>query len=61
MPAKSKAQARLMGAVAHNPKFARKAGIPQSVGAEFGMAKEGYKGLPERVKKPQRGNGRNRP
>jgi len=35
MPAKSPAQARLMAAVAHNPKFAAKVGIPQSVGREF--------------------------
>jgi hypothetical protein len=35
MPAKSAAQERLMQGVAHNPKFARKVGIPQSVGAEF--------------------------
>jgi len=61
MPAKSKAQARLMDAVSHNPTFARKVGIPQSVGAEYGVAKEGYKGLPETVKRPQRGKTRNRP
>lgn len=35
MPSKSKKQARLMAAVAHNPKFAKKVGIPQSVGQEF--------------------------
>jgi hypothetical protein len=35
MPSKSKAQARLMQAVAHNPKFAKKVDIPQSVGREF--------------------------
>lgn len=38
MPSKSPAQARLMQAVAHNPKFARKVGIPQSVGREFSDA-----------------------
>lgn len=35
MPYKSKKQKRLMQAVAHNPKFARKVGIPQSVGRKF--------------------------
>ena len=40
MPSKSKKQARLMAAVAHNPKFAAKVGIPQSVGEEFNQADE---------------------
>jgi hypothetical protein len=35
MPAKSAKQERFMQAVAHNPKFAKKAGVPQSVGREF--------------------------
>ena len=35
MPAKSKSQERLMQAVAHNPAFAKKVGIPQKVGKEF--------------------------
>lgn len=35
MPTKSPAQERLMQAVAHSPKFAKKVGIPQSVGREF--------------------------
>lgn len=35
MPSKSKAQAHLMQAVAHNPSFAKKAGIPVSVGKDF--------------------------
>ncbi len=35
MPTKSKAQAKLMRAVAHSPEFAKKTGIPQSVGKEF--------------------------
>lgn len=38
MPSKSPAQRRLMAAVAHNPKFAKKVGIPQSVGKEFNEA-----------------------
>jgi uncharacterized iron-regulated protein len=44
MPSVSKKQERFMQAVAHNPKFAKAAGVPQSVGKEFtksggGMAK----------------------
>ena len=35
MPSKSKAQHKLMAAVANNPKFAKKAGIPQTVGADY--------------------------
>lgn len=35
MPATSKKQERFMQAVANNPKFAKKAGVPQSVGREF--------------------------
>jgi len=38
MPSKSPAQAHLMRAVAHNPQFARKIGVPQSVGKEFAAA-----------------------
>ena len=40
MPSKSFAQHRLMEAVKHNSKFAKKVGIPQSVGAEFANADE---------------------
>ena len=35
MPSVSKKQERFMQAVAHNPAFAKKAGVPQSVGREF--------------------------
>lgn len=35
MPYKSAKQKRLMQAVAHNPAFAKKVGIPQSVGRKF--------------------------
>jgi len=35
MPAKSAKQEKFMQAVAHNPKFAKAAGVPQSVGKEF--------------------------
>jgi len=35
MPSKSPSQHRLMAAVAHNPAFAKKVGIPAKVGKEF--------------------------
>ena len=35
MPSKSPAQHRFMEAAAHNPKFAKKAGVPQKVAKEF--------------------------
>ena len=41
MPSKSKAQHNFMAAVAHNPAFAKKAGVPQSVGKEFNNADKG--------------------
>ena len=43
MPSKSPAQHRLMEAVAHNPAFAKKVGIPSKVGKEFARADEGKK------------------
>jgi hypothetical protein len=39
MPTVSDKQEKFMQAVAHNPKFAKKAGVPQSVGKEFTMKK----------------------
>ena len=38
MPSKSPKQARLMAAAAHNPSFAAKVGIAQSVAKEFNKA-----------------------
>lgn len=48
MPSKSQAQARMMQAVAHSPSFAKKVGIPQSVGKDYFAAdkKSGTSGLP---------------
>ena len=43
MPSVSGKQHRFMAAVANNPKFAKKAGVPQSVGAEFMKADTGRK------------------
>ena len=41
MPSTSKKQHNFMEAVAHNPAFAKKAGVPQSVGKEFSNADKG--------------------
>jgi len=38
MPSTSKKQHNFMAAVANNPKFAKKVGVPQSVGKEFTTA-----------------------
>ena len=43
MPSTSKKQHNLMAAVAHNPAFAKKVGIKQSVGKEFVAADKGKK------------------
>ena len=43
MPSTSKKQHNFMAAVAHNPAFAKKAGVPQSVGKEFNKADKGKK------------------
>ena len=41
MPSTSKKQHNFMAAVANNPAFAKKAGVPQSVGKEFNNADKG--------------------
>ena len=38
MPSTSAKQAKFMRAVAHSPKFAKKVGVPQSVGKDYEMA-----------------------
>ena len=43
MPSKSKKQHNFMAAVANNPAFAKKAGVPQSVGKDFADADKGKK------------------
>ena len=43
MPSKSPAQHRLMAAVAHNPGFADKVGIPRKVGEHYMAADKGKK------------------
>lgn len=54
MPAVSAKQEKFMRAVAENPKFAKKVGVPQSVGREFtksggGEMKESMKKVKEEV------------
>ena len=43
MPSTSKKQHNFMAAVANNASFAKKAGVPQSVGKEFTAADKGIK------------------
>ena len=52
MPSTGAKQAKFMRAVAHSPKFAKKVGVPQSVGKDFNMAdkkmkKYGKGGVPK--------------
>lgn len=61
MPSTSAKQHNFMAAVANNPTFAKKAGVPQSVGKEFTSADKGikFKGGPrarpdlQKVNKPE--------
>lgn len=41
MPSQTPKQARFMAAVAHDPKFAVKVGVPQKVGQEYNQADKG--------------------
>lgn len=43
MPSVSKKQHNFMAAVAHSPEFAKKVGVPMSVGKEFNKADKGRK------------------
>jgi len=43
MPSKSKKQHNFMEAIAHSAEFAKKAGVPQSVGKDFAAADKGKK------------------
>ena len=61
MPSTSQKQHNFMAAVANNPAFAKKAGVPQSVGQEFTQADKGlsFKGGPrtrpdlQKINKPK--------
>lgn len=50
MPSTSYRQARLMAAAAHDPAFAKKAGVPQDVAKDFNEADTGTKMLSESAK-----------
>jgi hypothetical protein len=56
MPSKSPAQARLMAAAAHNPKFRKKVGVPQDVADDFNAADTGT-GMIKPKKKFKKGGG----
>jgi len=43
MPSSSAKQHRFMEAIAHSPSFAKKVGVPQSVGQDFSTADKGRK------------------
>lgn len=45
MPSKSPEQARMMAAAAHDPAFAKKVGVPQSVAKDYNQADKGGKML----------------
>lgn len=51
MPSRSAKQKRFMQAAAHNPSFAKKAGISQSVAREFVMADKKQAASPPRKRK----------
>jgi hypothetical protein len=67
MPSTSKKQHNFMEAVAHNASFAKKVGVPQSVGQDFSKADKGMKFKGEgrsradlqRVNKPETRQGKN--
>ena len=50
MPSTSDKQRRFMAAAAHDPAFAKRVGIPQSVAKEFNQADKGKK-LAEAMKR----------
>jgi len=50
MPSSSPAQARMMAAAAHDPKFAKRVGVPVSVAKDFNQADKGKK-LAEAMKR----------
>jgi hypothetical protein len=53
MPAKSAKQERFMRAVAHSPSFAKKVGVPMSVGREFTKAEGGEMKEPKGMMKKE--------
>ena len=55
MPSTSDKQRRFMAAAAHDPKFAERVGIPQSVAREYNQADKGKK-LAEAMKRMPKRN-----
>ena len=51
MPSTSPAQARLMAGAAHDPRFAKKVGVPRKVAKEFNQADAGTGILKKKEKK----------
>jgi hypothetical protein len=51
MPSKTRAQARLFAAAAHDPKFAKRVGVPVKVAKEYNKADAGTGILKSRNKK----------
>jgi len=56
MPSTSAKQARFMAMVAHDPKAAKRVGVPQSVGREFNQA-DAKTGILRKKKKGPKQNG----
>lgn len=54
MPSTSDKQRRLMAAAAHDPAFAKRVGVPQSVAREFNQADKGKKLAEAMKRRPQR-------
>ena len=57
MPSKTPKQARFMAAAAHNPAFAQRVGIKQSVAQEFNQADKGGNLLSRALKRPAQRKG----
>jgi len=58
MPSKSPAQARMMAATAHDPKFAKKVGVSSGVAKEYNKADTGTKMLSRAMKSGKPGTER---
>jgi len=56
MPSTSDKQRRFMAAAAHDPKFAKRVGIPQSVAKDFNQADKGKKLAAAMKRMPKRDN-----
>ena len=54
MPSTSRKQKRFMAAAAHNPQFAKKAGISQTVAREFNRADQRRDAIKRAIRKVRR-------